>query len=102
MPIQIGKPSQTIITQLNSLEFELLMKYVNKLPLGNLTSNFNNEASETFSIILENGNVHFPNSKYVKDIFKFCTNYYIVKRHCLDNIIEDNYHDDINKLIYYI
>ena len=92
MPIQIGKPSQTIIAQLNPLEFELLMKYVNKLTLGNLTSNFSNEASETFSIISEKGNAHFPNSKYVKDTFNFCTNYNIDKRQCLDH----TFFNDIN------
>ena len=95
IPIQIGTPPQKIIAQLNSLEFELLMKYVNKLPLDNLSSNYSMEASETFSIISEKGNDHFPNSKYIKDNFIFCTNYSIGKKQCLNY----NSFNDINFIV---
>ena len=95
MPIQIGQPSQTIIAQLNSLEFELLMKYVNKLPLDNLSSNFSTEASKTFSIISGQTSYHFPNSKFVKDNFFFCTNYNLEKKKCSDY----KYFNDINFII---
>ena len=95
IPIQIGQPSQTIFAQLNSLEFELLMKYVNKLPLDNLSSNFSTDASKTFSIVSEQASSHFPNSKYVKDNFIFCTNYNLEKKKCSDY----KYFNDINFII---
>ena len=71
------------------------MKYVNKLPLDNLSSNYSMEASETFSIISEKGNDHFPNSKYIKDNFIFCTNYSIGKKQCLNY----NSFNDINFIV---
>ena len=92
IPMQISQPPQKIIAKINSLEFELLMKNVNKPPFDKLYSNFTKEISTTFSIISEKGNSHFPNSKYVKDNFNFCTNYDLDNKKCLSY----NFFNNIN------
>ena len=90
--MQLSQPPQNIIAKINSLEFELLMKSVNKLPFDNLYSNFSQKESNTFTVISEEGNVHFPNSKYVKDNFNFCVKYDAEKKRCIDY----KYYNNIN------
>ena len=80
--LQISEPKQNISAKINTFEFELLMKNVNKLPLDNLQSYFSKEASSTFTIISEKGDKHFPKSKFAKDSFNFCSNYDINNRKC--------------------
>jgi len=80
--LQISEPKQNISATINSLEFELLMKNVNNLPIENLYSNFSKESSSTFKIISEKVS-HFPRSKYVKDVFNFCVNYDINNKKCI-------------------
>ena len=80
--LQISEPKQNISAIINIFEFELLMKNVNKLPLDNLNSLFSKEASSTFTIISEKGDIHFPQSKFAKDSFNFCVNYDTNNRKC--------------------
>jgi hypothetical protein len=90
--MQISQQSQNIIAKINSLEFELLMKNTSKFPFENLISNYSKEKSSTFSIISENGDNHFPNSKFIKEKFNLCIKYDINNKKCIlyknyDNII---------------
>ena len=69
--MQVSQPSQNIIAKINSLDYELLMKKVSKLPYDNLNSFFSPESSSSYSIIssktdYSNSN---QNSKFVKDNF---------------------------------
>lgn len=82
MNLLISEPKQNISAKINTLEFELIMKNVYKLPFENLNSYFSRETSSTFKIISEKADKHFPNSKYVKDLFNFCINYDINKKEC--------------------
>ena len=93
--MQISQQSQNIIAKINSLEFELLMKNISKFPFENLISNYSKEKSSTFSIISENGDNHFPNSKFIKEKFNLCIKYDINSKKC----IMYKYYDNI-QLIY--
>lgn len=111
--MQISQPSQNIIGKINSLEFELLMKNRSKLYFENIISNYSKENSSSYSIISEKGDNHFPNSKFVKEIFNFCIKYDINNKKCImsknyDNIIliyteEDESEEEVkkqNKILY--
>ena len=85
MPIKISQPSQNIIANINSLEHELLMKHVSKLPFDNINSNFIQKDSSTFTVISHKEElIYQKNSKYVKDNFNFCNNYDLNNKKCLN------------------
>ena len=108
--MQVSQPYQNIIAKINSLDYELLMKKVNKLPYDNLNSIFSPESSSSYSIISSktdyaNSN---QNSKFVKDNFNLCNNYDVNNRKCVNmqyynniNFIyfEQNIYDDEGKEI---
>ena len=85
MPIKISQPSQNIMASINSLEHELFMKQVSKLPFDNINSNFIQKDSSTFTMISNEAElIYQKNSKYVKDNFSFCNNYDINIKKCLN------------------
>lgn len=91
--LQVSQPSQNIIGKINSLDYELLMKKVNKLPYDNLNSIFSPDSSSSFSIISSITDYsNSPNSKSVKDNFNLCNKYDVDNKKCVNM----QYYNDIN------
>ena len=79
IPLKVGTPSQTVVSLLNSLEYEFLLK--KEVCKYCLKSEFITSKSSSFEIEYQN-NKKNGGFDVAKDVFEFCTNYNINNLKC--------------------